>query len=514
MTLYLDNVANSLLGCLIQDPSLCLNDKYPLDKEEFLVQFHRVIYVTINELANMGNQTINLMDLNEFLKPYESQYNIYLDNNGDSYIDTITSITDVENYESYYNQFRKMSCLREYKESGFDIKEIYDVDKNENEQLQKLNEWSIEDIVDYFEKKQIDIKRKYVHMVKEEYKAGTDFMKTKEEFKKEPLVGNSFQSPMINDVFRGAFGFIIRVAKSGGGKTILSVGDLCKMTVTKYWDFKTESFIINKSREGNGLFINTEMDLRKELDPIIISWISGVNRTHIINGKYEKNEESRVDYANEILQESGLYIVDDPEFTSKSIELTIKEYCIKYKIKSVCFDYIAETPSLDNEIAKETKVGQRGDQILLTFTEKLKQIQRSCGISFITSVQSNGTEDTIEYPTEAVLAGGKALARKTDGTMAMFPPREKELKLTSGLITEWNKKHNKIAFGNEIVPNNVVHILKGRSSQYPKYIKIFQYADLSTGRTIDMYATNKSNIPIDIKGIEIEYNEDNKREVK
>jgi len=94
MTLYLDNVANSLLGCLIQDPSLCLNDKYPLDKEEFLVQFHRVIYVTINELANMGNQTINLMDLNEFLKPYESQYNIYLDNNGDSYIDTITSITE------------------------------------------------------------------------------------------------------------------------------------------------------------------------------------------------------------------------------------------------------------------------------------------------------------------------------------------------------------------------------------------------------------------------------------
>ena len=55
----------------------------------------------------------------------------------------------------------------------------------------------------------------------------------------------------------------------------------------KYWDYNKQSFIVNKSRCGSSLFINTELEIREELDPIIIAWISGVPRSHIIDGKYE-----------------------------------------------------------------------------------------------------------------------------------------------------------------------------------------------------------------------------------
>ena len=86
------------------------------------------------------------------------------------------------------------------------------------------------------------------------------------------------------------YGFLLRVAKSGAGKSIMSMGDLCKTTIKEYYELDKKEFVINKSRKGAGLFINTELDLRNELDPMIIAWISGVPRNHIIDGKYEAGE--------------------------------------------------------------------------------------------------------------------------------------------------------------------------------------------------------------------------------
>ena len=506
-TIYSNSVTDRLLACLIQDSTLCLNDKYKLDKNEFAVnKFHQILYVSIYNLACNGYHTISIMDLNEFLKSYDAQYSVYLDNNGDSYIETIVELTDLENFEGYYKEFRKLACLTVYKQNGFDVTKFWNEEITDEKNLENLNQYTIEDIINYFEGLQVDIRRSfYPNLVKEEYQAGSDFMETKERFKEEPLVGNSFQSEYLNGIFRGMYGFLIRVAKSGGGKSILSMGDLCKTTVTEYYDFTVGDFVKNKSRKGAGLFINTEMELREELDPIIIAWISGVPRNHIIDGKYDDGEEDRVNRAAEILLESELYIVDDPQFTTRSLLTTIRDYAINKDIKTICFDYISDNGFVAKEISSETKVPQRQDMVLLTLTDRLKQVQRECGVSLISSVQTNGQEDNMEYPTEAVLAGGKSQVRKTDGTMCMLPPSKKELNQLENAIIQWNKRHNKVAFGQQVKPNNVIHIIKGRGSKYPKNIKVFQYMDLGTGRTTDMFTTDKFNNLIQVDRLTIEY---------
>ena len=89
----------------------------------------------------------------------------------------------------------------------------------------------------------------------------------------------------------------------------------------------------------------------------------------------------------------------------------------------------------------------------------------------------------------------------------MLIPTKKELSQTELLVAKWNNKYNKDNFGNTIVPNNVIHIIKGRGSKYPKNIKVFQYIDLSTARTYDMFCTDKYNNPIDVDKISIEYDE-------
>lgn len=500
MTLYLDNVANSLLGCLIQDPSLCLNDKYPLDKEEFLVQFHRVIYVTINELANMGNQTINLMDLNEFLKPYESQYNIYLDNNGDSYIDTITSITDVDNYESYYNQFRKMSCLREYKDNGFDIKEIYDVDKNENEQLQKLNEWSIEDIVNYFEKKQMDIRKKFfINSEIEEMICGDGFDELLNQFEKEPMIGAGLCSPMLNSLYRGwcKGHLLLRGAPSSMGKTTMGISDLCNVASLKVWDDDKNDFVDNPYYQGMGTYLHSEQRMREEIQPRFISSISHIPYNIILDGVFTKEQKERLSEAGKIMKQSNLKIMNYPTFTSNGIKEIIKSLALD-GYEYITEDYIWNNFYIGAELKKMSGTAIREDMALLQFTSALKYAAEKNNVGVATMIQLNGNEKDALIVDESCLFGSKSVKTKIDNGSIYMQPRPKELKQVDELITKWNKTHNKIAFGERIEPNAVSHCFKARYSRYGMNIKIWHHVDNSIGRMTDMFATTWDNKPIDI----------------
>lgn len=289
--------------------------------------------------------------------------------------------------------------------------------------------------------------------------------------------------------------------------TATSVGDICKICCTKYWDFGKHEFVQNKSRLGPCLFINTEMDMRKELDPLIIAWISGVSRGKIKDGYYEGDEEARVDYANKVLAESKLYIVDDPLFTTKSLMTTIKEYASLKGIKAACFDYIQNNGVVASEIASESKIAQREDMVLLALTDRLKQVQRICGIPVLTGVQTNGQEDGMKYPTEACLAGAKAQVRKTDGTVVMLPPKPDEEELF-----EMAKSNPAMNIPVDAVCNNVTHIIKGRNSRFPKHVKIFQTISYGTARSRDWFATDKDGNQVDgLHGLLIET--DGRREV-
>lgn len=506
--IYNLTVTDRLLGCIALDPTLLLSNKYRLLKEEFEpCLFHKVIFVCMYNLAVQGYKTVSILDLEAFLENYPPQYEVWKQNRGQEYLSTIMELVDVDNYESYWNEFKKLSCLNKYNALGFPIDKFWSFENTTQTNMENLNEYSLEDILNYFEGIMVSVKKEYsTRTVKEEYQAGTDFLEYKEMFKEEPLIGKSFQSPKLNAMFRGIYGFIIRVAKSGGGKSILSMGDLLKSTVKEYYDVNQGRFVKNKSRAGAGLFINTELELREELDPMIIAWISAVPRSHIINGKYEDGEEERVEYAAKILLESELYIVDDPEFTTKSLVDTIKDYTYNKNVVTVCFDYIQNNAVVAKQLAQDAGIPMREDIVLLQLTDRLKQVQRECGVSLISSVQTNGKEDELEVPTEAVLAGGKSQVRKTDGTLCMLPPTKKELQQLDVAIEKWNKEHNKQAFGGKIIPNNVIHLIKGRSSIYSKNTKIFQYVDLGTGRSIDMFATDRFNNPIKIEDLIIEYN--------
>lgn len=476
---------------------LLKSDKYFLDRDDFSPsKFHQILFAVIDNLADNDIVEIDKMAIDRFAQNYPKQYEVLIQNDFLVFVDNCKKIANQNLFALYYNNLKKMSLLRVYKKQGRDISQFYD---EVIDNIKNLDNYTVEQIINHFEAQDYDIRKRFIKNVNvREYQAGTNFAETKERLKESPLMGSSFQSPYLNTIFRGAMGLILRAGKSGAGKSVLSLGDLCQMTITEYWDYKSQSFIKNKSREGSSLFINTEMDLETGLDIIIIAWISGVERGKILDGKYTKDEEYRIDRAREILLESELYIVDDPSFTIDSLISEIKDYVYNKQVKNVCFDYIQDNGIVSGKLANETKIPQRQDMVLLTLTDRLKQVQRECDINIITGCQTNNEEDKMPFPTESCLAGGKSQVRKTDGTMVMLPPKQKELDIFEELMID-----GKLDTKNR--PNNIIHIIKGRSSAYPKYIKVFQYVDLGTGRSEDLLVLDKDNNPIKINKTYIEY---------
>ena len=483
-----------LLGCFANRPNLMLSNKYKIGENDFRCKgcddatFHHILYRTMYNLVASGAEEIDSVVVDTFLRNYPEQYNICKQYDFMSFIPEIKRVASDKNVAYHYEIVRKFAMLREYKATGFDIHEIYDETKDEASQRNKLNSISLRDIDEYFESKRLAIKRNFISTDNvEHYKAGDDFEFTKEQFKTTPRLGLSFQSPYLNDIYRGIMGLTLRSGASGSGKTTLSIGDACMSGVKYYYDLEKRKYITNKSYIGNVLFINTEMDLREELDIMFISWISGVSRNKIMDGIYHGDEEERVDKARQILELSGIYVVDNPEFTAKTLEEIIEDYIINKNVKLVVFDYVQNQGYVANELAEESGIPMREDMVLLTLTDRLKQLSRKYNIPILTGTQLNGRELEMPYPTEACLAGGKSQVRKADCSMIITPLTEKQMNEIEPYIATYSDLPK---------PNLIVHNIKGRASRFPKYIRVYQYVDLGTGRSQDLYVTTKDLQPI------------------
>ena len=272
-----------LLGCFANSPNLLTSTKYKIGNNDFKCKecedskFHNILYRAMYNVAVQGAEEINEIIIDTFLQKYPTQYEICKEFDFYNFIPTIKKLVSSKNIDYYYGIIRKFGMLREYKKNGYNTTEIYDELKDFESQNKKLHDLTLEDISRHFKSKQQAIDRDYIRSESvQHYKIGENLYHTKEELKKTPLIGLSYQSPFLNRICGGIEGLVLRSGESGSGKTTLSVGDICMSGVKQYYDKKAEGFVENKSYVGNVLFINTEMDIYRELDPLFASWVADV----------------------------------------------------------------------------------------------------------------------------------------------------------------------------------------------------------------------------------------------
>ena len=280
--------------------------------------------------------------------------------------------------------------------------------------------------------------------------------------------------------------------------TVRAVGELCKVCATELWDDDKQAFVPNLNRKGSGLYINTEMDLELELTPCFLAYISNVPRSDIMDGVYKsEEEEKRVDKAIQILRNSDIFLIDDPNFTLRSIEDNIKFYKEQCNIQYMVFDYLQDNGIIGKEMKTTNEIIAR-DTIILNMASNFKVFARQYDIGIYTMSQLNGQEKTADIIDEACLAGGRAVKNKLDAGCISLYPRKKEQKFTEGLLQHWIAQNKRGEFGEDFKPNVILHNYKVRFSKYGVGIKIYQYLDKSTGRCIDLFCTDMYDNPINI----------------
>lgn len=478
-----------VLGSLLQEPSLIR--EYKIVQNDFPETFHKLIFAAINNLYKNGAEEIDAVAIDEYLSHYETQYQVFIKNEGVSFLEKIQEMALQSNFKYYYDQLKKFSLLRSYVEYGISVEEFFDPDEINPEVIEKqrkqLDEYTIQDIINHYKKKHSRVIAPFLNTEgQDSKKAGVGGHEQKEKWKQDTAWGIGYASAYLTTALHGIRKrrFNIKSAGTGVGKTRTSIADIGYACSPYYYDKSLDKWCENPNGKSNGgLYIGTEMELLEEIDPILWAYIADVPQDHIEFNLYEDGEEERVDKAIDILEhEANIWFEYVPEYDANTLEEIIETHKLEHDIEYVWFDYISATVELNSEYAAEskTKMVVREDQVLANLSKKLKNFTRKFDVSIDSFTQVTGDFKNEANRDQTIVRGAKAIIDKADGAMIAMPPTEKELKKIEPITRE---------LINKPTPNLVYSLYKNRGGKWNK-IKIWLYIDYSTMRVHDLFVTD------------------------
>lgn len=502
MSLYDNMAANMLLGAILNKSQLAISDRYNITTDFFYdsttkdgKRFHSLIFACCQALAYQGVEEIDIIDVGEFYKSYPKQFAILEEHDYQDFIERVKESCDETNFEHYYNVVKKFAVLRQCKKEGFDISPLYNENNEEATERQKLDNYSVEDIIKYFEEKALNIK-KIFYKDKEisEYRLSDDLYEVVNGFKHTPLFGYTTMSEYLNTITRGLIKgqLTIMSMMSGFGKTTIGSEACAMIGCKRIFDWETHSFIDNPNYSGQSvLYIQYEMDDKMEFSPRIIGAVAKVSTKRIIDGVLNEDEEQRVNEAIKAINESDINVVTMPNFTINTIEDYVKEYNLVKNLGLVVFDYISAGSAVNSEMAKSNKVSMREDMTLSAISSALKEMARKYDVAVLTFTQVNANIHTQDVLDAGCIAGSRAVQNKADVAMIVHEVRGKEKPFIDLYLSNEFKLQG-------LTPNRICHCYKVRFGSHEQGIKVWGYLNLGTGEWTDMFVTNKYNEPISI----------------
>ena len=418
MNKYVDVTAiTQVIGTLYNHPELLdEEDKYKICEEDFVEDFHKIVFGSIYKLHELGVKEMTLENISDFLHTREKSLAIYSANKGEEYLLKVSDSANLNTFDYYYNRLKKFTLLRMYHNYGVDVSFIYDDDnifdlKKKEKQEELLDNYSLFQIADLVDDRIMEVRNKYAEGVEENtYQAGEGIFDLIDNLKKYPEVGIPMYGPLINTVTRGARlkKFYLRSAATGKGKSRSMIADACYFACDYFYD-ENFGWIKNGQKEPT-LYITTEQEV-SEIQTMMLAFLSGVNEEHIMNGKYIDDEEDRVERAAEVLADAPLYIKELPDFSLDDIENVIKQNIRDHGVKYVCHDYIHSSLKILAEIGTKTGgMKLREDNILFMLSTRLKDLCNKYEIFLLSATQLNSQYQESETPDQNLLRGAKAIA--------------------------------------------------------------------------------------------------------
>lgn len=509
MTLSDKMACRQIIGCLMLNPLLFL--EYPdINPSDFEEKVARVCFVIIKNLYEEGAQKLTPIEVDQEIEKHETSYRIYKQDNGLDLLKTSYEFAELSNFKIYYNRLKKYSLLRRLKKDNYDISEFYIEDKDIDDPMiavaiqERFDNATLEEILNAVESKYSIIRNEYLNGGRAKSDPAEGIVQLIEELKQSPSIGPSLEGKIFSSVCRGARTgcLYLKSASTSAGKSRTAIFDACHIAYPERWSFELNSFI--REIDTNGvvreprkvLFIVTEMD-KSELQTIMLAYLSGVNEEHILTGKYDFGEYTRVIYASKIIEKyKGYFLIEeisDPNLTN--VEATIKKYVVIDNIQYVWFDYLHSTASMIGQFAKNNL---REDSILMMMSNQLKQIAKDYKVFIFSATQVNATgmDDDGEFKNEMSIRGAKSIADKADAAYVMTRVSDK---LWNSIAPALRQAAREGIISADIIeknrPTHVLDIYKMRRGRY-KNVRIWIYLHLGTGERRDLFMTTAENQPI------------------
>lgn len=488
------NAIMQVIGDLMKAPFILTDSKYILTKKDFDTPLARNIFIAITKMIFENKmEKITVVDIDNFFQQNEISYENFKKQNGIQYLNDCLEISNLSNFDYYYNRLKKLSALRSLKEDGFDISKIYNENENdivkEKIQQDKLNQMTLDDIFNTFIKSINDLQCDYIcNDDSEEGLIATGIDNLFEELQQNPEIGIPLQGKIYNTIVRGARQkkYYLISGSTGSGKSRQMIGHACTIAFPERFDTKKNKWIVTGKGE-KVLFFGTEME-KDETQTMILAHISGINEDKILNNYYENPEEKQRIYdAIKVMQhyqDNFIFVrVGDPSIGQ--VKSLIRKEVLKYDIKYVFYDYIFSSPGL---LTEYKNLNLREDVILTLLSTALKDLANELNIFIMSGTQLNGNwQDFKGLRNQNLIRGSKGIVDKIDVGGISLPVTQEEHQTIDILARKLGKD----------LPTQVQDIYKVRRGKYNR-VRIWSKVDLGTCRTEDLFLTDAegNEIPI------------------
>ena len=485
---YIDiSSLTNVIGNVFNNPKLLdATDKYFFSEEDFVDDFHKIVFGAMFNLHQLGVSEITLNAIDDYLSSRPKKKAIYDVNKGNEYLLKCSENSKITTFDYYYNRMKKMTLFRMYHNMvGMDLSWLYDPDnifdpKKKQEQEEWLDNSSLEEIANLIDDKLLTVKSQCVdNSLLCGTQAGDGVDELLESLKETPEIGYPLFGPYINTVVRGARlkKFYLRSAATGVGKSRAIAADVCYIGCYQMYSLKEKKWVSTGKAEPV-MYIATEQDL-SEVQTMMIAFLSGVDEEHILTGEYYEGEWERVRKAAQLLKQSPIYFESLPDFSLKDIENTIIRGIREHGMKYIFLDYIHTSMRILEEITKRSGgVRLREDNILFMISIRLKDLCNKYGVFILSSTQLNADYTESETPDQNLLRGAKSIADKIDVGMIMLETTNKDKEALEPILKQ----------GDFEMPDIKISIYKNRRGRW-KGIFLWAKADRGICRIEPMFVT-------------------------
>lgn len=494
---YCSRSACYLLSCLLKKPKLALSRDRAYNENFFTTKTHKALYLVIENLAKMGVETVKLADIESYLATHDQlTYARFFGEVGDEtewILSLLEMDTDEGNYNYYYDMLQKFAFLRAKMENGQDVTDILDMNEMDSRildnQYENFIEMTMEEIIRHYDTLNLTVKHSFTRRSEEDScHAGENIRSLREELAQNPDYGwrlslGRYCDNLVRGARRG--NLVVESRNSGMGKTRDALYQCVTLSCHTIWNHETQQFEPNPYGEVvPSLYFGTELKLHKEVKPLILAFISGVESGKIKKNKMTPQEEERVDKAIEILEQSPIYLEREPNYDCMFLENMIEKYVNQYDVGAIMIDYVELTPPMIGEYTRMTRGLQaREDSILLNVSTVLKNLAEEFDvfIKIYTQISDNARRDHTIRDSGAI-KGSKSLQVRADLGVVVMRPVEREISMLKPLI----EIHGE--------PNICLNIYKNRDGDLGEF-KVWGRINLGNYHFEELFITDWSYRP-------------------